>query len=108
MLKRGLLSAFGQFGSRGMASDVRHRVVLIPGDGIGPEISAAVQKIFEVAGTPIDWDPVDVTPVKGRDGVFRIPSKCIELMHVNKVGLKGPLETPIGKGHRSLNLAVRK
>uniref|UniRef100_A0A183C9C2 isocitrate dehydrogenase (NAD(+)) n=1 Tax=Globodera pallida TaxID=36090 RepID=A0A183C9C2_GLOPA len=84
------------------------RVVLIPGDGIGPEISSAVQKIFEAAKTPIDWDPVDVTPVRGRDGVFRIPNKCIELMHENKVGLKGPLETPIGKGHRSLNLAVRR
>ncbi|KAL3103667.1 hypothetical protein niasHS_000303 [Heterodera schachtii] len=84
------------------------RVVLIPGDGIGPEISSAVQKIFEAAKTPIDWDPVDVTPVQGRDGIFRIPNKCIELMHKNKVGLKGPLETPIGKGHRSLNLAVRK
>ncbi|KAE9418540.1 hypothetical protein Angca_007515, partial [Angiostrongylus cantonensis] len=84
------------------------RVVLIPGDGIGPEISKSVQEIFEAAKTPIEWDPVDVTPVKGRDGVFRIPSRCIELMHKNKVGLKGPLETPIGKGHRSLNLAVRK
>ncbi|KAI1708319.1 isocitrate/isopropylmalate dehydrogenase domain-containing protein [Ditylenchus destructor] len=84
------------------------RVTLIPGDGIGPEISSAVQKIFEAAKTPIEWDPVDVTPVRGRDGTFNIPSRCIELMHVNKVGLKGPLETPIGKGHRSLNLAVRR
>ncbi|KHN79705.1 putative isocitrate dehydrogenase [NAD] subunit alpha, mitochondrial [Toxocara canis] len=92
---------------RSMSTEVR-RVTLIPGDGIGPEISASVQKIFEAANTPIEWDPVDVTPVKGRDGTFRIPNKCIELMHVNKVGLKGPLETPIGKGHRSLNLAVRR
>uniref|UniRef100_A0A8R1DSY6 isocitrate dehydrogenase (NAD(+)) n=1 Tax=Caenorhabditis japonica TaxID=281687 RepID=A0A8R1DSY6_CAEJA len=64
--------------------------------------------VLQAANAPIAWDPVDVTPVKGRDGVFRIPSRCIELMHQNKVGLKGPLETPIGKGHRSLNLAVRK
>ena len=41
---------------------------LIPGDGIGPEISSAVQKIFEAAKTPIEWDPVDVTPVRGPDG----------------------------------------
>uniref|UniRef100_A0A0M3IDH1 Isocitrate dehydrogenase [NAD] subunit, mitochondrial n=2 Tax=Ascaris TaxID=6251 RepID=A0A0M3IDH1_ASCLU len=92
---------------RSMSTEIR-RVTLIPGDGIGPEISAAVQKIFEAANTPIEWDPVDVTPVKGRDGTFRIPTKCIDLMHVNKIGLKGPLETPIGKGHRSLNLAVRR
>jgi isocitrate dehydrogenase (NAD+) len=113
MLKRGFLSArnFGFALQRNQlsssSSEVR-RVTLIPGDGIGPEISAAVQKIFEAAEVPIAWDPVDVTPVKGPDGTFRIPSRCIELMHVNKVGLKGPLETPIGKGHRSLNLAVRK
>ncbi|ETN80155.1 hypothetical protein RB195_006730 [Necator americanus] len=101
------ISTLTQVGARSMSSEVR-RVVLIPGDGIGPEISKSVQDIFEAAKTPIEWDPVDVTPVKGRDGVFRIPSRCIELMHKNKVGLKGPLETPIGKGHRSLNLAVRK
>ncbi|KAF7639719.1 Isocitrate dehydrogenase [NAD] subunit, mitochondrial [Meloidogyne graminicola] len=75
------------------------RVTLIPGDGIGPEISAAVQQIFAAAKAPIAWvvDPVDVTPVRGKDGIYRIPPKCIELMHVNKIGLKGPLETPIGK-----------
>lgn len=50
-------------------------VSFFSGDGIGPEISAAVQKIFEAANTPIEWDPVDVTPVKGRDGTFRIPTK---------------------------------
>lgn len=89
-------------------SESIRRVTLIPGDGIGPEISAAVQKIFEAVKAPIDWDPVDVTPVRGRDGTFNIPSRCIESVHENKVGLKGPLETPIGKGHRSLNLAVRR
>lgn len=89
-------------------SEPTRRVTLIPGDGIGPEISVAVQKIFESAKTPIDWDVVDVTPVRGRDGTFNIPSRCIQSVHENKVGLKGPLETPIGKGHRSLNLAVRR
>ena len=48
----------------------------LSGDGIGPEISSAVQKIFETAKTPIEWDPVDVTPVRGRDGNMHIPSKC--------------------------------
>uniref|UniRef100_A0AC34QXJ9 Isocitrate dehydrogenase [NAD] subunit, mitochondrial n=1 Tax=Panagrolaimus sp. JU765 TaxID=591449 RepID=A0AC34QXJ9_9BILA len=112
MLKRGFLSSSRSINSlfcRNLSSDNEvRRVTLIPGDGIGPEISDAVQKIFEAAKAPIAWDPVDVTPVKGPDGTWRIPSRCIELMHVNKVGLKGPLETPIGKGHRSLNLAVRK
>ena len=44
----------------------------------------------------------------GRDGKMHIPQKCIDLMHTNKLGLKGPLATPVGKGHRSLNLALRK
>ncbi|CAH8630966.1 unnamed protein product [Heterobilharzia americana] len=65
-------------------------VALIPGDGIGPEISAAVQEIFKFADVPIQWDTVDVTPRPTEDGRFR------------------PLATPIGKGHQSLNLALRK
>jgi len=49
-----------------------------------------------------------VTPVKGPDGRFGIPQKAIESVQANKIGLKGPLATPIGKGHRSLNLEIRK
>lgn len=49
--------------TRNFASDVR-KITLIPGDGIGPEISAAVQKIFQAAGVPIEWETVDVTPVR--------------------------------------------
>ncbi|XP_005092713.1 isocitrate dehydrogenase [NAD] subunit alpha, mitochondrial isoform X2 [Aplysia californica] len=83
-------------------------VTMIPGDGIGPEISSAVKQIFSVAGVPIEWEDVDVTPVKGPDGNFRLPQKIFESMDKTKVGLKGPLATPIGKGHQSLNLALRK
>lgn len=49
--------------TRNFASDVR-KITLIPGDGIGPEISAAVQKIFQAANVPIEWESVDVTPVR--------------------------------------------
>lgn len=58
--------------------------------------------------TPIEWDVVDVTPVRAPDGTMKIPSKAIESVNTNKIGLKGPLMTPVGKGHRSLNLALRK
>ena len=70
MLKRGFLSArnfgplFQQHKLLSQSSEIR-RVTLIPGDGIGPEISEAVQKIFEAAEVPVAWDTVDVTPVKG-------------------------------------------
>lgn len=85
-----------------------HKCTLIPGDGIGPEISIAVQKIFDAAKVPIEWESVDVTPVKGPDGKFGIPQAAIDSVNRNKIGLKGPLMTPVGKGHRSLNLALRK
>ena len=81
---------------------------MIPGDGIGTEISASVIKIFEAAKAPIEWESVDVTPVKGVDGKFRIPQKAIDSVNATRIGLKGPLATPVGKGHQSLNLALRK
>uniref|UniRef100_A0A0K8UW13 isocitrate dehydrogenase (NAD(+)) n=1 Tax=Bactrocera latifrons TaxID=174628 RepID=A0A0K8UW13_BACLA len=93
--------------ARGFASGSR-KVTLIPGDGIGPEISAAVQKIFTTANVPIEWESVDVTPVMGPDGKYGIPQAAIDSVNTNKIGLKGPLMTPVGKGHRSLNLALRK
>ncbi|XP_025835609.1 probable isocitrate dehydrogenase [NAD] subunit alpha, mitochondrial isoform X2 [Agrilus planipennis] len=94
-------------GVRLYSTEVR-TCTLIPGDGIGPEISAAVQKIFKAANVPIEWESVDVTPVKQPDGTFGIPQTAIDSVNRNKVGLKGPLMTPVGKGHRSLNLALRK
>lgn len=84
------------------------KCTLIPGDGIGPEISDAVQKIFATAKVPIIWETVDVTPVRGPDGKIGIPQAVIDSVNRNKVGLKGPLMTPVGKGHRSLNLTLRK
>ncbi|XP_025077031.1 isocitrate dehydrogenase [NAD] subunit alpha, mitochondrial-like isoform X1 [Pomacea canaliculata] len=84
------------------------KVTMIPGDGIGPEISQAVKEIFASAGAPVEWEDVDVTPVKGPDGVFRLPQKIFDSMAETRIGLKGPLATPIGKGHQSLNLALRK
>jgi len=83
-------------------------VTLIPGDGIGPEIAASVQRIFEAAEAPIAWEPVDVTPVRYPDGTMGIPRDVIDSVNRNKVGLKSPLMTPVGKGFRSLNLALRK
>ncbi|XP_062517366.1 isocitrate dehydrogenase [NAD] subunit alpha, mitochondrial-like [Corticium candelabrum] len=83
-------------------------VTLMSGDGVGPEISTAVQKIFAAAKVPIDWDPVDVTPVRTPDGKTTIPQSVLDSIDKNKVGLKGPLATEIGKGHVSLNLTLRR
>jgi isocitrate dehydrogenase (NAD+) len=82
-------------------------VSLIEGDGIGPEISQSVKDIFAAAKTPIAWEPVDVTPIL-KDGKTAIPDAAITNIEKNKVALKGPLATPIGKGHVSLNLTLRR
>ncbi|KAK7491710.1 hypothetical protein BaRGS_00016966 [Batillaria attramentaria] len=90
------------------SQSAQRKVTMIPGDGIGPEISQAVKEIFAAAGAPVTWEDVDVTPVKGPDGLFHLPQKIFDSMAETKLGLKGPLATPIGKGHQSLNLALRK
>ncbi|KAM4056628.1 isocitrate/isopropylmalate dehydrogenase [Hirsutella rhossiliensis] len=82
-------------------------VSLIEGDGIGPEISQSVKDIFAAAKTPIAWESVDVTPII-KDGKTAIPDAAIENIKKNKIALKGPLATPVGKGHVSLNLTLRR
>lgn len=84
------------------------KVSLIPGDGIGPEIAAAVQTIFSFAKVPIEWDLVNVTPIVGPDGKTGLSPEALSSFHSTKLGLKGPLATPIGTGHVSLNLLLRK
>ncbi|KAK4103571.1 hypothetical protein N658DRAFT_421166 [Parathielavia hyrcaniae] len=85
----------------------RYTVSLIEGDGIGPEIAVAVKDIFAAAKTPIAWEPINVDPIL-KNGKTAIPDAAIESIRKNKIALKGPLATPIGKGHVSLNLTLRR
>ncbi|KAI9626583.1 hypothetical protein H4Q26_017792 [Puccinia striiformis f. sp. tritici PST-130] len=87
--------------------DQTYKVTLIPGDGIGPEISESVKAIYKAAKVPITWEERDVTPVIV-DGKSTIPQDAIDSIHQTTVALKGPLATPIGKGHVSLNLTLRR
>ena len=80
---------------------------MIEGDGIGPEISQSVKDIYSAANVPIKWESVDVTP-RLKDGKTVIPNEAIKSVEKNFVALKGPLATPIGKGHVSLNLTLRR
>ena len=85
-----------------------HRLTLIPGDGIGPEITAAVTEIIKAAGVEIDWDVQTAgADVAEKEGV-PLPERVIESIKKNKVALKAPVTTPIGKGFRSVNVALRK
>src|SRR3954466_564337 len=83
-------------------------VTLIPGDGIGPSITAATQRILAAAGADITWD----SQVAGMSGVARygdpIPEATLDSIKRTKLALKGPLETPVGEGFRSINVALRK
>ena len=84
------------------------KVTLIPGDGIGPEITASVTEILKSAGAEIEWEiqtaGADVAEVEGSP----LPDRVIESIKKNKVALKAPVTTPIGKGFRSVNVALRK
>eukprot|EP01133_Synstelium_polycarpum_P014263 gene14263-16837_t len=98
-----MISAFSKFATRSYSTTANKvKVTLIPGDGIGPEISEAVKTIFATAKAPIEWETVAVNAQTG------VSTEVIESIKRNKVGLKGPLGTPIGVGHQSLNLALRK
>ena len=85
-----------------------HRVTLIPGDGIGPEISGAARRVIEASGARIKWDVVEA----GADVVDRygtpLPEEVLKSIRKNRVALKGPITTPIGTGFRSVNVALRK
>ena len=84
------------------------KVTLIKGDGIGPEISDAVLKIIKATGLNLDWDiqtaGADVIETEG----VPLPERVIDSVKVNKVALKSPVTTPIGKGFRSVNVQLRK
>jgi len=83
-------------------------VTLIPGDGIGPEVTAAVVRVLEAAGFRPRWDEV----VAGEAAIARtgdpLPPAVVESIERTRVALKGPLKTPIGTGHRSVNVALRQ
>jgi isocitrate dehydrogenase (NAD+) len=84
------------------------RLSLIPGDGIGPEIAAAVVRVFEAARVPVQWEHVNVSPVVSSTGRTAIPEAALKTIKELRYGLKGPLATPVGRGHVSLNLTLRK
>ena len=83
-------------------------VTLIPGDGIGPSITDATVRLLEAAGAPIKWDRqlADMTAVKELGDP--LPEAVLDSIRRTKLALKGPLETPVGKGFRSINVALRK
>lgn len=85
-----------------------HKITLIPGDGIGPEITAAMRRVVEAAGVEVEWEIVEA----GSDVIDKygtpLPDSVLDSIRKNKVAIKGPITTPIGSGFRSVNVALRK
>ena len=85
-----------------------HRITLIPGDGIGPEVASIVVRIIEASGVEIAWE----THYAGAQALEKfgetLPAELLESIKRNKVALKGPITTPIGKGFTSVNVGLRK
>jgi isocitrate dehydrogenase (NAD+) len=83
-------------------------VTLIPGDGIGPEVSAATRRVVDALGTDIEWEEHDAGLPAIETLGTPLPGHVLESIRRNRVALKGPVTTPVGSGFRSVNVALRK
>lgn len=85
-----------------------HQVVLIPGDGIGPEVTAATKRILAAAKAPINWleHPAGLAAIER--GLDVLPQSTLDAISYHKIALKGPCTTPVGKGFKSINVQLRK
>src|SRR5438309_6164889 len=85
-----------------------YRVTLIPGDGVGPELSDATRRVLDATGVAFDWDVQEA----GADVMDKydtpLPDHVLESIRRNGVAIKGPITTPVGTGFRSVNVALRK
>ena len=85
-----------------------HRVTLIPGDGIGPELAEATRRVLDASGVAVDWEVQDAgVGVMAQYGT-PLPDHVLESIRRNKVALKGPITTPVGSGFRSVNVTLRQ
>ena len=87
----------------------KHTIVLIPGDGIGPEVTGAARKVLEAAGLSAEWVELPAGAIaieQGHDNV--LPQRTLAAIQAHKVALKGPVTTPVGKGFKSVNVQLRK
>jgi isocitrate dehydrogenase (NAD+) len=85
-----------------------HRVTLIPGDGIGPELAEATRRVLDASGVAFEWEVQDAgEAVMGQYGT-PLPEHVLESVRRNKVALKGPITTPVGGGFRSVNVTLRQ
>lgn len=85
-----------------------HDVVLIPGDGIGPEITSAMRRVVDASGVDIAWNVVDAGAGVMDEFGTPLPEHVLDAIRSTKVAIKGPITTPVGTGFRSVNVALRR
>ncbi len=85
-----------------------YNVTLIPGDGVGPEVTEAARRVIEATGAGFRWDVVTVGVAAFEESGTPLPESVVESIRRNRVALKGPVTTPVGSGFRSVNVALRK
>ncbi|MGZ6176278.1 MAG: isocitrate/isopropylmalate dehydrogenase family protein [Candidatus Binataceae bacterium] len=104
---RAKVNSDGRRGARGKGEGTP-RVTLIPGDGVGPEVIGAAVKVIEAVGVKIDWDRQLGGAIALKRFGSPVPDQLIDSLKSTKVALKGPLETRVGEGYRSINVYLRK
>jgi isocitrate dehydrogenase (NAD+) len=87
---------------------MHHTVTLLPGDGIGPEVTAATIKVLEAAGAKIRWEEMQAGMEVAVKYGTPVPDDVINAIHRNRIALKGPITTPVGSGIQSANVTLRK
>ena len=86
-----------------------HTIVLIPGDGIGPEVSQAMQKVVDASGVTVDWVELPAGEAALKQGFDDVlPGQLLAAIHAHKVAIKGPVTTPVGRGFKSVNVQLRQ
>src|SRR6202163_4688091 len=85
-----------------------HTITLIPGDGIGPEVTAATRRVIEAAGVRVDWEVQEAGAAVAEKRGTVLPDEVLESIRRNRIALKGPIGTPIGKGFKSVNVTLRQ
>jgi len=87
---------------------MEHVATLIPGDGIGPEVTDAAVRVIDAAGVSIRWEKVEAGPKALDDYGTPLPQRVIDSIKHNRIALKGPVSTPVGHGFRSVNVSLRQ
>ena len=87
---------------------MKRKVTLIPGDGIGPEIMASVKSIFAALKAPIEWEEQNAGLTALKEQGALLPEALLQSLERNRLGLKGPITTPVGEGFRSVNIQLRQ